>query len=151
MIFLLAAAVVLLLADIIYNRATAESFTPPPHESAAESGTPTVSDDMGYTELYQEGMAYSVSICGVPKADGNSLTLYFTNLAENTCALKLRIYNENDVLLGETGLLSPGEFVRTVQLSESITPDTPLKLKIMSYDPDTYESVGSVVLNVTTQ
>ena len=54
-------------------------FVPPAFEAAAVQGTPEVEESMGYTELYKEGMAYRVSVCGVPTVDGQDLTVYFTN------------------------------------------------------------------------
>ena len=49
-------------------------FVPPDFDAAAVQGTPEVAEDMGYTELYKEGMAYRVSVCGVPTVDGQNLT-----------------------------------------------------------------------------
>lgn len=44
-------------------------FVPPAFEAAAVQGTPEVEGSMGYTELYKEGMAYRVSVCGVPTVE----------------------------------------------------------------------------------
>lgn len=123
-------------------------FVAPAFEEAAKTGIPVVDEKYGYTELYREGMAYRVSVCGIPAADGNALTVYFTNAEENDCYLKLRVLDENDKILGETGLLRPNEYVETVTLTKKIASGTPLKLKVMSYQPETYESVGSVLLSV---
>lgn len=126
------------------------AFVPPDFEAAAVSGTPEVAEEMGYTELYQDGMAYRVSVCGVPSMDGQRLVMYFTNAADNTCYLKLRVLDEQNEMIGETGLLKPGQYVESIELDKAIATGTPIKLKVMSYDPETYESVGTVVLNVTT-
>lgn len=136
-----------LIASLIHPRQGA--FVPPEFEAAAVTGTPEVSEEMGYTELYQNGMAYRVLVCGVPYVDGQRLTMYFTNAADNTCYLKLRILDEQNEIIGETGLLKPDQYVESVELDKEIQSGTLLKLKVMSYDPDTYESVGTVVLNVT--
>lgn len=143
----LAILVIDLIVSMVHPRQGA--FVPPDFEAAAVSGTPEVAEEMGYTELYQDGMAYRVAVCGVPSMDGQNLMVYFTNAAENTCNLKLRVLDEQDETLGETGLLKPGQYVEAVELDQKIEAGTPIKLKVMSYDPETYESVGSVVLNVT--
>lgn len=51
--------------------------------------------------------------------------------------------------MGETGLLKPGEYVKTVTLTKTLAAGENIKLKIMGYEPETYESAGSVSLNVT--
>lgn len=127
---------------------TAE-FIPPDFDSNALSGVPTVDESMGYTELYQDGMAYRVSVCGVPTVDGNELTVYFTNTEGNEKNLKLRVLDESGEILGETGLIKPGEYVKSVTLKKPIDARENIKLKIMGYEPETYESAGSVSLNVT--
>lgn len=124
-------------------------FVPPDFEAAAVQGTPEVEESMGYTELYKEGMAYRVSVCGVPTVDGQDLTVYFTNTEGNEKYLKLRVLDTGGNILGETGLLRPGEYVKTVTLTKSLAAGENIKLKIMGYEPETYESAGSVSLNVT--
>lgn len=126
-------------------------FVPPAFDENAVSGTPDPVDWMCYSELYQEGMAYRVNICGIPCIDGKELAVYFANVEENEAYLKLRVLDTSGDILGETGLLRPGEYIRAVTLSKAIQPGTDVKLKIMSYDPETYESLGSVGLNVTVQ
>ena len=123
-------------------------FVPPAFEAAVQ-GTPEVEESMGYTELYKEGMAYRVSVCGVPTVDGQDLTVYFTNTEGNETYLKLRVLDTGGNNLGETGLLKPGEYVKTVTLDKTLAAGENLKLKIMGYEPETYESAGSVSLNVT--
>ena len=123
-------------------------FVPPAFEAAVQ-GTPEVEESMGYTELYKEGMAYRVSVCGVPTVDGQDLTVYFTNTEGNETYLKLRVLDTGGNILGETGLLKPGEYVKTVTLDKTLALGENIKLKIMGYEPETYESAGSVSLNVT--
>ena len=122
-------------------------FVPPEFEAAAVTGTPEVPDGLGYSAPYQEGMAYRFAVCGNVLMDGKQALVYFTNPAENDTWTKLRIYDENGNVLGETGLLMPGEYVQYVTLDKELEPGTAIKLKIMGYEPDTYLSAGSVVLN----
>ena len=121
-------------------------FVPPAFESTAIQGVPEVPEELGYTSPYREGMAYRFSVCANVTMDGRVATVYFTNPAENTVYLKLRVLDGNGEILGETGLLKPGEYVRVVELCEALDAGTQIQLKIMSYEPDTYLSAGSVVL-----
>jgi len=124
----------------------AGEFTPPPFDSAAVVGTPTVPDGLGYNEL--DCQAYKVSLCGKLNADGN---IYLTNPESNEVWLKVRILDAKGSILGETGLVRPGEYVRTVELTTIPKSGTPITLKIMAYEPDTYFSAGAASLNTTFQ
>lgn len=125
------------------------AFTPPAFEPAALSGMPEAEDALGYTELYQDGMAYRVLVCGVPAAEDDALTVYFTNAAENEVYLKLRVLDEAGNTLGETGLLKPGEYVERVALMEELSAGTTVRFKVMGYEPEDFTSAGSVTLHVT--
>lgn len=146
-LFVLSLAVMIAALCIPVKQQKSE-FTPPAFEASAVTGTPKVADSLGYTELYQEGMAYRVSVCGVPTVQGQSLTVYFTNTGSNEKYLKLRVLDETGAVMGETGLLRPGEYVENVSLTKALAEGTKIKLKIMGYEPQDYTSAGSVVLNV---
>ena len=122
----------------------AGEFTPPPFDSAVVVGTPTVPDGLGYNEL--DCQVYKVSLCGKLKADGN---IYLTNPESNEVWLKVRVLDEKGNILGETGLVRPGEYVQTVELTTIPKSGTPITLKIMAYEPDTYYSAGAASLNTT--
>ena len=130
------------------KQGTAE-FTQPPFDAAAISGVPEVPESLGYISPYQEGMGYRFSVCGNVVMEGNAATVYLTNPEENDVWLKLRVLDENDNILGETGLIRPGEYVKDVALTENRTAGTKIKLKIMGYEPETYFSAGSATLNTT--
>lgn len=125
---------------------TAE-FTPPPFDAAALQGTPEVPVNLGYISPYQEGMGYRFSVCGNVVMEGKNAAVYLTNPAENQVWLKLRVLDENGNTLGETGLLKPGEYVKDVALAGNLPTGTPIQLKIMGYEPETYFSAGSATLN----
>lgn len=124
-------------------------YVQPAFDEAAVAGTPEVDASLGYWQLYQEGMAYRVAVCGAPRADGKELTVYFANDASNEKYLKLRVLSESGKILGETGLLRPGEYVQSVTLTKKVSPETKLTFKILSFEPSDYSSAGSVLLNVT--
>lgn len=144
-----AVMMVLMLAVLcIPKKQSVGEFVPPAFESTAAVGVPEVDEALGYSELYKDGMAYRVSVCGVPKIEGKTLTAYFTNTEGNEKYLKLRVLDEDGNILGETGLLKPGEYVKSVELTEELAAGTKITLKVMGYEPETYESAGSVSLNV---
>ena len=124
-------------------------FIPPPFEDAAVQGTPDVPEELQYSSPYREGMAYRFSVCGYVTMDSNKAVVYFTNAAENDVYLKLRVIDDSGNILGETGLLKPGEYVKDVELNVIPSAGTGIILKIMSYEPDTYMSEGSVILKTT--
>ena len=124
-------------------------FVPPPFENEAVAGIPNVPDGLGYSELWQEGMTYRFSVCGNVVMDGADATVYFTNPSVNDVWLKLRVLDKNGKILGETGLIKPGEYVESVTLCREIEEGTAIVLKIMGYEPETYHSVGAVSLKTS--
>lgn len=122
-------------------------FTPPPFDQAAISGMPAVEDSLGWSEIYQDGMDFKAYVCGNVIADGDRAAVFFTNSGEFDVWLKLRMSDESGKVLGETGLVKPGEYVESVILTQDVTDGQKIKLKIMAYEPETYYSAGSVVLN----
>lgn len=122
-------------------------FIPPEFESNALVGMPEVPEELDYRKLSQEGMTYAAYICGRVELEEGAAVVYFTNPQENDTWLKLRICDEQGNVLGETGLLKPGEYIREVPLNIEATAETPIKIHIMGYEPDTYFSTGSVKVN----
>ena len=139
--------IVMIVALCIPKEPTVGEFVPPASDSAAVIGTPGVPEGLGYSSPYQDGMAYRFSVCGNVKLDGKKATVYLTNNAENKVYIKLRVLDADGNSLGETGLIKPGEYVKDVELSKVLAAGTSIKLKIMSYEPETYMSMGSAVLN----
>ena len=122
-------------------------FTPPPFDATAEQGVPTVPEELGYSSPFKDGMSYRFSICGNVVVDDGKAVVYLTNPAENAVWLKVRLLAADGTLLGETGLIRPGEYVRAVDLTTVPASDSQIQLKIMGYEPETYRSAGSVTLN----
>lgn len=141
------AVIIMIVALLAPKEAERGEFVPPTFDASAVEGTPEVPEGLGYSAPFQEGMAYRFAVCGNVTMDGRQALVYFTNPAENETWTKLRIYDESGNVLGETGLIKPGEYVQYVELNKELASGTPIKLKIMGYEPDTYLSAGSVVLN----
>ena len=146
---ILAAAICILSLVIMLFALTAQKppqiageFTPPPFDSTAVVATPLVPDGLGYSEL--DCQAYKVSLCGKLNANGD---IWLTNPESNEVWLKVRVLDENGNILGETGLVRPGEYIQTVDLISVPKAGTPVTLKIMAYEPETYYSAGAASLN----
>lgn len=125
---------------------TQGEFVPPDFDSAATVGVPTVPEELRYWSPGGDGLAYRFSLCdALPIRDG-AVAVYLTNHEENTVYLKLRILDGEGHILGETGLLRPGEYVRDVRLTRNVTEPAPVTIKIMGYEPETYLSAGAVTV-----
>ena len=97
-----------------------ESFTPPP---------------------------FRFSAAGELTVKNGAADVWLTNPSGSAVWLKVRILDENDNILGESGLIRAGEYVRSVQLTAVPSATANISLKIMAYEPDTYYSAGSARLN----
>ena len=59
--------------------------------------------------------------------------------------------DEDGEVLGETGLIRPGEYVQAVTFDAIPVSGTAISMKVMAYEPETYHSAGAVTLNTTIQ
>ena len=123
-------------------------FVPPAFDATAVAGTPTVPDGMGYGEIDAKGV-YLFSVCGMVKVVDGKADVWFTSPDSNTVWLKLRIQSESGTILGETGLIKPGEYVQSATFTTTPAAGDKIVLRVMSYQPDTYYSAGEVKLNTT--
>ena len=73
-------------------------FTPPPFESHAALGVPSVPEGLGYGEVYRDGMSYRFSVCGNVTLDGEEALVYLTNPKGTGTWLKLRVLDQNGKL-----------------------------------------------------
>lgn len=128
---------------LCFGRPRAE-FSPPPFEPNAQTGMPVVPDGRGYQEL--DADVFRVALCGEIFVQDGGVDVWFTNPAENKVWLKLRVLDAEGNILGQTGILRPGEYVRQVALSEPVPAGTPITLKVMAYEPETYYGAGALEL-----
>ncbi len=140
---------VMTIALICTGTSSQKEFTPPPFEKTAVSGTPEVPEELGWQEL--DAQAFQVGVCGAVVLEGSQADVWLTNPESNTVWLKLRIMDADGVILGETGLIRPGEYVQSVTFDTIPAPGTAISMKLMAYEPETYHSAGAVTLNTTIQ
>lgn len=131
------------------KRSTAAKFVKPEADPAAENGVPDVPDGLGYSEIYQAGMAYRASVCGNVILKNGSADIYLTNFSENTDLLKVRVLDSKGKTLGQTGLISPGQYVKSVKFDVLPEDGEEITLKLMGYEPGTYYSTGEASLGTT--
>jgi hypothetical protein len=136
----LAAALLIVLLtredEIIVN-----DFVSPAFDSAAVSGLPVGVDTSIYgTLILADGIA--VSLYSAPTVTDGTAQVYFASPASNTAWVRLRLLDAQGVLLGETGLLRPGEYVESLIL-QTMPKSGQVTAKILTYQPDTYYSMGS--------
>lgn len=141
------AAVIVMVAALCIPKVGKGKFTPPPFERTAVEGIPTVPEGLGWQEL--DAKAFQVGICGKFIVTEGSAEVWLTNPEDNAAWLKLRVTDTDGNILGETGILRQGEYVRSVALDTALKEGTPIVLKIMAYEPETYYSQGAVTLNTT--
>lgn len=94
-------------------------------------------------------MRYKAFVCGKVIVKNSSADLYFTSDKSNTDLLKLRILDADGNIVSETGLIEPGQYVKSVKFNKDLKDGDIIQLKIMGYEKDTYISDGSVTLNTT--
>ena len=121
-------------------------FTPPAFDANAQTGTPEVPDE-SWKQVFQPGMSFVAYICGKVVLQENTADVYFTNDFENEAWLKVRITDIDGNILAETGLIKPGEYLKSVTFTTVPAPGTEIAMRIMAYEPDTYYSLGAVTLN----
>lgn len=142
-------SVAIMIVALLFTKADANSdgFAPPPFEHNALQGIPDVPDGLGWNEL--NAQVYKAYICGVVAVDNGRADIWFTNPADNSVWLKLRVYDEHGNIIGETGIIKPGEYVKSIAFTKVPTEGDSISLKLMGYEPETYYSAGSAKLNIT--
>lgn len=120
-------------------------FQAPAFDPSAVSGRPNAEDiqDLPYGTLnLAEGISVSLVSTVTVGADGTA-EIWFTAPADNTAWVRLRLMDDQGNILGQTGLLRPGEYVRTMTLDTVPESGGVVMAKILTYEPETYYSLGS--------
>lgn len=137
----LAVAIVLIAVAVAPIRPVRGDFTPPEFDGAAIVGAPDASLASQYGKMtVSEGFEFCMSAS--PTLTGNDLALYFASPETNTVWMLLRVYDESGNLLGESGLVRPGEYLPSLTLTAVPTGET-VRASVLSYEADTYYSMGS--------
>lgn len=148
--FLCFISALLMLFALNYSGKEQVDFIPPDFDSEAIIGMPEPPQELGWSEISQDGMSYQVGICGNIIINNGIADVYFFNSQTNTVWLKLRVLDEQDNIIYETGLIKPKEYIKSITFDE-VKDGEKIKLKIMAYEPETYYSEGSIILNTNVE
>ena len=123
-------------------------FKKPDFDNTATKGIPFVRETYKYDSLnVYDG--FNIKIATNLIAKDNYAFIYFTSPKDNTVNLKFRIYDSSDKIIAESGLIKPGYYIEKIKLKRYVSNSENVKIKVMSYEKDTYYSAGAVNLNVT--
>lgn len=93
---------------------------------------------------------FKISMSSVVTITDNSADIYFTSDINNIAWLKVEILSaDGKTSFGESGLLKQGEGLKQIEL-DSLPDGDELIVKILSYEPDTYYSLGTATVKVET-
>lgn len=148
---LCALSVVLMIVSLCGHENDNAGFVAPPFDETAKQGMPHNEESarFGWAEISQDEIPYKTAVCGKLQIVDKQAVVFLTNYADNDVWLKLRVLDGDGKTIAETGLAKPGEYIESVQFTEAMKDGEVIKLKIMAYEPETYYSVGSIVLNTT--
>ena len=112
-------------------------------------GTPTgLKPGWNYSKLtIQEGK--SITLCATPVMKENALQLYLTSDADNDFWLRVRVLSQTKRVLGESGLLESGSYIKEIPLTKKIKAGKKITLYLMMYEKDTYQSAGAAAVEIT--
>ena len=132
-----------------YSRARAQTvqFVPPVFDCNTIDGIPAAPESLNYTPLKVED-GYMFSSCGILNAHGETVDIYFTSPEDNRVWMLLKLYDEKDNLLSSTGLIKPGQYLKSLTLDTIPKNSENVRLKVVAYEPETYHSMGTVTLNM---
>lgn len=139
------ALMIMIFALSIEKEVNQAPYIPPSFDPLAKVGIPEVPTELGWTEL--NAKVFRVSLCGVISLYDSAADVWLLNHADNDVWIKLRVMDVDGTIFGETGLLTEGSYVQAVTLNIIPETGTPVVLKIMAYEPETYYSAGSISIN----
>lgn len=91
---------------------------------------------------------FKISMSSVVTINGNTADIYFTSDIGNTAWLKIEVLSaDGKTSFGESGLLKQGETLKQLKLNSNPNGNE-LVIKILSYEPDTYYSLGTATVKV---
>lgn len=150
---LLALVLIAVLIGLLTRDPEMGEFVPPAFEENAKTEFAAPIDaNAKYTPFNIPG-EFTGALCANVYVEDDQALLYFTSFEENAVWAKAILYNERGKMIGESGLIKPGEHVESVALSEipksnsTLTVKT-LTVKVLLYEPDTYFSRGSCSISI---
>jgi len=141
-VLLILIIIIILLSINIKNKST---FVKPEFDSSVLTEIPESIDYKDSTLNISEN--YDVYINGLPKVEDDNLIIDFISLKENNVWIKIRVLDETEKVIAESGLVKPGEYLRSINLSKQKQKNDKIIYMIIGYEIDTYLSAGTIKLN----
>lgn len=115
----------------------------PVFDATAQQGRPTIPDPtLDYRELtFVEG--YPVGMVGRLICNGERAYIYFAVSGNAEGCVKVKISDTKGNLLGESGLIRPGEYVEAIPLTVCPEESCQVNVSILHYESETYYSKGT--------
>ena len=120
------------------------SFKPPRFDENAKSFEKVPDEE----KVVKFDDNYAFYIEGSPKIKDNYIYINFYSLSGENTYLKVRIL-QDDNIIAESGLLKSNEYIEKVKINKSLSNSKKITYLIMSYEKDTYYSLGEIRLNST--
>ena len=147
-IIILSIVLVILILFIIFLMITIEkktNFHAPNFELNTTEKIPEIIDYESSIIDVSDG--YSFYIEGVPHIEKENLIINFISPKDNNIWIKIRILDEKDNIIGESGLIKPGEYLKQIKLKKKLSKKSNITYMIIGYEKDTYMSAGTIKLN----
>ena len=147
----LAALIVAAVITVVVVRANRQpetvigQFTPPPFASDPSEGTPAPAEVEGlpYGTLSLSEKAVVSMVSDLIVDELGQAEVWFTSHPDNTAWVMLRLTDTEGNVLAESGLLKPGQYIRALQLDVVPKNSGLIVARILTYEPETYYSLGS--------
>ena len=137
------------LTAVLPDRTAQQEFVPPAFESTVQTGEPQPPEELGYT-FVNISDGYTAGICSTPKlTEDRQLQVWFSSPADNQVWMRLQVCSGDGGGLGETGVIKPGEYVESVELTGELPMEGSAVYRIVGYTPESWHSAGNAELPVT--
>ena len=150
----LATILVILIASILIlagkkKEPIVGDFEAPAFDPQATVGVPENLDESLNFQMFSVEDKMRVGMCGnLTLKEDSTVDIYFTSDASNTFWAKVRLLDADGNVLGESGLIKAGEYVKVVHIDNPPKASTSVIAKILTYEENTYYSKGSVAAQV---
>lgn len=157
-------AALLLAAALTAGLVAIARLEPPLIDAQETPGVPENTAGIPGFETYETPGVCRVSLSCSPAVSGRSADIYLTNPAENSVLLRAEFYSVRavtdeqtgqtsylpDKLLGKTGFLHPGSYVKSVSVSGlRAGENTKVLVKISTMQEETRKSMGIFYIRTT--
>ena len=121
---------------------TVDLFVPPDVDIHATQGVPDQIDEISAYQKVLMSEEFQFSMCLCPEYKNGNVALYYTSYETNTVNSLVKLYDEEGNLVGKSGLIRPGHYIKSISVSD-LPENAVISAKILSYEPETYYSMGT--------